>query len=178
MAYQLSWRTDGLKPGEDVRDAEHPINKARKDFGLAGEKGKPPGATPAPEKPYDPRTGGYERTWGRDPAQSGSNCFAGASSLPPGARQKEVALAQSPQPDSTREHVISKSQKLIEHEGSTVDNQMTNSQTRDIRENRGSQPRERVVPSHPHMSGARSGPKVPSATGYSESQPVRKPGTL
>jgi hypothetical protein len=168
-------RGEGLPQGADTKDAEHPVNVARKDFGLAGEAGKPPGATPAPQREYDPRTGGYERTWGREPAQPGSNGYAGASSLSPGQRAPEVALAADPQPNTTRELVISKSQKLIEHEGSGADRMLTNSQTRDIKESVGSPSKERVVPTHSGTRGAAPGPKVTAACGWNDAQPVRQP---
>jgi hypothetical protein len=168
-------RGEGLPQGADTKDAEHPVNQARKDFGLAGEKGRPAGATPAPEKPYDPRTGGYERTWGRSPGQPGSNGYAGASSLSPGQRAPEVELAKDPQPNTTRELVISKSQKDIEHEGSGTDRMLTNSQTRDIKSSVGSPHKERVVPTHSGTRGAAPGPKVTATCGFNDAQPVRQP---
>jgi hypothetical protein len=155
----------------DARRAQLGLHSEREGGSTAGAN-----KTPAPTRPYDARLDGYQRTWGRDPSSPSSNGYAGPVSLNPGERAPEVALAKQSQPDTTLDVVRSKSQKLVEHDGSGVDRMLSNSQMRDIKETNRTPHRERVVPTHPGTTGARRGPTVPAVTGNSAGAPVRKPG--
>ena len=126
-------RGETTPPGQAQNDLDHPVHGAQRRTELGLNSANPtagPVKSPAPVKPYDPTA--RDRTFGRDSGNPGSNAWSGASSLSPGETTVDVAAAKQPQPDQTLDLIKSKSQAMIEHDGSGVDRMLTNSQMRDV----------------------------------------------
>ena len=162
-------RGETTPPGQAQVDATHPVHgvQRRGELGLnASNPTAGPVKTPAPVKPFDPTA--RDRTFGRASGNPGSNAWSGASSLLPSETTVDVAAAKQPQPDQVLDLVKSKSQKLIEHDGSGIDRMLTNSQMRDVG-------KENVSDAFGMKNPNKADEVVPAKTFKGEAQPVRQP---